>query len=326
MEWVETTGKTIEEAKDAALDQLGVDEQEAEFEILEEPKSGLFGRVRREARVRARVQPKHPRPKADRRDRRPRHSSNTNDSKKRDGGQPKASSRKGSRSQLEGSEVTRPPSNLQRPERGEDGPRDQSEVGSRRDSKQAKTSEQRATKPTKSTTTKGSGGGRQPEGKAMSTETVPTSEQADIIEAFLKGLVDAFGIEAGVGRQEVDDELLEVLVEAPDLGLLIGPKGQTLTAIQEIARTVLQRKATGVYQGRVRIDIGGYRNRRRAALERFAQSVAEQVSASGKQKVLEPMNPADRKVVHDTINEIDGVATSSEGTEPFRRVVIRPLK
>jgi spoIIIJ-associated protein len=70
MEWVEVTGRTIEEAKDAALDQLGVDESEAEFEIVEEPRSGLFGRLRAEARVRARVLPTAPRPKIDRRERR----------------------------------------------------------------------------------------------------------------------------------------------------------------------------------------------------------------------------------------------------------------
>ena len=70
MEWVETTGKTVEDAKDAALDQLGVDEQDAEFEVVEEPKAGLFGRTRGEARVRARVRPTQPRPKLERRDRR----------------------------------------------------------------------------------------------------------------------------------------------------------------------------------------------------------------------------------------------------------------
>ncbi|HTT86387.1 MAG TPA: Jag N-terminal domain-containing protein, partial [Acidimicrobiales bacterium] len=63
MEWVETTGRTIEEAKDAALDQLGVDETDAEFVIVSEPKAGLFGRMRGEARVRARVRPTSPRPK-----------------------------------------------------------------------------------------------------------------------------------------------------------------------------------------------------------------------------------------------------------------------
>ena len=70
MEWVEVTGRTLEEAKEAALDQLGVDEQDAEFEVLEEPRAGLFGRLRSEARVRARVLPTAPRPKVERRERR----------------------------------------------------------------------------------------------------------------------------------------------------------------------------------------------------------------------------------------------------------------
>ena len=72
MQWVETTGRTIEDAKEAALDQLGIDESEAEFEVIEEPKTGLFGRPRGEARIRARVVPKAPRPKQERRPRRQR--------------------------------------------------------------------------------------------------------------------------------------------------------------------------------------------------------------------------------------------------------------
>ena len=63
MEWVETTGRTVAEAKDAALDQLGVDDADAEFVVVNEPRAGLFGRMRGEARVRARVQPTSPRPK-----------------------------------------------------------------------------------------------------------------------------------------------------------------------------------------------------------------------------------------------------------------------
>ena len=69
MEWVETTGKTVEEAKERALSQLGVHPEDAEFEVIEEPKAGLFGRVRGEARVRARVRPTQVRQKIERRDR-----------------------------------------------------------------------------------------------------------------------------------------------------------------------------------------------------------------------------------------------------------------
>ena len=69
MEWVEVTAKTVEEAKEMALDQLGVDESDAEFEVLEEPKAGLFGLLRTQARVRARVVPTAARPKTERRER-----------------------------------------------------------------------------------------------------------------------------------------------------------------------------------------------------------------------------------------------------------------
>src|SRR5829696_3873140 len=72
MEWVETTGRSIDEAKSKALDQLGVAEDDAEFDVLDEPRAGLFGRLRGEARVRARVRPTQPRPKLDRRDRKKR--------------------------------------------------------------------------------------------------------------------------------------------------------------------------------------------------------------------------------------------------------------
>ena len=149
-------------------------------------------------------------------------------------------------------------------------------------------------------------------------------EQARIMRGVLEGLVDAFDLDATFVEDRVDDDTIELRVEGGDLGLLIGPKGNTLQAVQELARTVVQRQASGTHHGRVRIDIGGYRQRRKDALERFAIQIANDVLASGRPKALEPMHPADRKVVHDTVNEIDGVVTTSEGEEPRRHVVIMP--
>ena len=74
----------------------------------------------------------------------------------------------------------------------------------------------------------------------------------------------------------------------------------------------------------VHVDVGRYRERRREALAAFARKVAAEVEESGETRALEPMNAADRKVVHDTVAEIEGVATASEGEDPRRRVVIRP--
>ena len=122
----------------------------------------------------------------------------------------------------------------------------------------------------------------------------------------------------------IDEETTEVRVEGRDLGILVGPKGNTLAAIQELSRTVIHRKVSGTAAGRVRLDVAGYRQRRREALEQFTRGVAEEVRSSGVQKALEPMGSADRKVVHDAVNEIEGVSTISEGDEPRRRVVLTP--
>lgn len=158
----------------------------------------------------------------------------------------------------------------------------------------------------------------------MDDTIVTAEEQAEIIGGFLAGLLQAFNLEGDVHHDKVDDETVEIDLQGDDLALLIGPKGQTLTALHDLSRTVLQRKATGRYEGRVRIDVSGYRSRRREALARFATQIADQVRASGTQKALEPMGSADRKVVHDTVNDLDGVSTASEGQEPHRRVVILP--
>jgi spoIIIJ-associated protein len=148
--------------------------------------------------------------------------------------------------------------------------------------------------------------------------------QAEIVVNFLDGLVDAFGFDATTSWTATDDETAQVRVDGENLGLLVGPKGQTLSALSEVARSVVVHAADGRPPGRVHIDVAGYRERRREALARFTQGIAEQVRETGRPVALEPMSSADRKVVHDTINELDGVSSTSEGDEPYRRVVILP--
>ena len=153
---------------------------------------------------------------------------------------------------------------------------------------------------------------------------VPLAEQGELAASFVRGLVERFGApSAQVSVHDIDDDTIEVRVEGDDLGLLIGPKGAALQSLQELTRTVVQRQ-TGARSGRILVDVSGYRAKRKEALERFARKIADDVLASATRVVLEPMNPADRKVIHDTINSIDGVSTSSEGEEPRRRVVVSP--
>ncbi len=156
-------------------------------------------------------------------------------------------------------------------------------------------------------------------------EDVPAVSAAQVGEAaseFVRGLVDAFGVDGETSVAELDTDTLEVRVEGADLGLLVGPKGATLSAVQELTRTVTSRVEPGGRNVRIHVDVAGYRARRREALERFTRQVAEQVLETGTTTAMEPMSAADRKVVHDTANAIAGVHTTSEGEEPRRRVVL----
>jgi spoIIIJ-associated protein len=147
-------------------------------------------------------------------------------------------------------------------------------------------------------------------------------EQAAIAESFATGLVDAFDLGAEVSVV-VEDEAILVSVDGSSVGLLVGPKGATLNAIEELVRTVVQRQTDG-RGARINVDVGGYRAKRREALAAFTAEIAEKVLESGRPMALEPMSAPDRKTVHDAAGEIDGIATESEGEEPRRRVVLRP--
>jgi spoIIIJ-associated protein len=294
MEFVETTGKTLEEAKEKALDQLGVHLEDAEFEILEEPKAGLFGRVRGEARVRARVRPAQVRQKLDRRDRKRGDKSDkadkTEKADKAAGGEkaPSGERTNAARGEKSGGGAPRP---RQQP-RPKKAAAPKSETAS---NQQAQTSEEHA---------------------------VDARQVGEEASKFMTGLIQAFGAEGTVELVEDGDDL-EVRVHGKELGLLVGPRGTTLQAVQDLARVASQRRL-GDHDTRLRIDVGGYRERRREALGKFAVQMADEVKASGVARVLEPMSSADRKIIHDTLSDLEGIATRSEGDDPYRRVIIAP--
>ena len=155
----------------------------------------------------------------------------------------------------------------------------------------------------------------------MNAPDVSIEDQAAMAQEFIEGLLEAFGLEGRV-ETRVEDEILFIDVSGDQTEALVGQKGTILQAIHELTRTVIQRKT---YRApRMRLDIAGYTERRRAALKIFAGQVAEKVVEGGGEIMLEPMNPADRKVLHDAVAEIDGVRSFSEGEDPHRSVVIAP--
>jgi spoIIIJ-associated protein len=299
MEWVETTGKTLEDAKGAALDQLGVADDEAEFEVLEEPKSGLFGRVRGEARVRARVMPAAVRPKQERRNR---------GRAKPKGGSDRSQAKSGA-----GKEIA--PDQDNKPANSRGNSKNGSGAGSR-------------DRPQKSSNNRKSGGNKSNSNKERTVSderpesNVTPQEVGDAAVEFMQGLAGPLS-DTAQASLAIDGTDLEVSVDGGELGLLIGPGGRTLSAVQDLARVASQRRL-GDHDTRLRVDVSGYRVKRRAALEEFAGSIAAQVLETGDAKAMEPMSSADRKSVHDAIVEIDGVVSRSDGDDPNRRVVISP--
>lgn len=153
----------------------------------------------------------------------------------------------------------------------------------------------------------------------MSIET-----QQELAGDFVRQVVARFGIDATTKVTRTEDDDIHINVDGANLGLLVGPKGATVEALQELTRTVVQRH-TEEHTSRIVVDVGGYRERRAAALRQFAAEAAADVLRTGAPEALEPMSPSDRKVVHDAVNELEGLETTSEGVEPRRYVVIRPV-
>lgn len=275
MEWVTITAATVEDATTLALDQLGVAREDAEIEVLEEPKPGLFGRMRGEAKVRARVRP-----------------TSARDSGRRERGGERGE-RRGGRSRSRGGERRR--------ERSSE-PRTSSrsrQSDDRRDDRGAGDDEPR---------------------RNADAPKVPVTTVRDAATTFLDGLFAAAGLTVRV-ESTIDGDEIDVAVHGDDLMMFVGPRGATLTNLQDVTRVVSQRRL-GDHDTRLRVDVGGYRQRRKDALGRFALKVASDVMESGTPRILEPMNSADRKIVHDTLATMDGVVTHSEGDDPFRRVVV----
>lgn len=150
-------------------------------------------------------------------------------------------------------------------------------------------------------------------------EPAPIEDQAKVAVDFLTGLLDAFGLEGSV-ESRIEEEVLYLDITGEQTEALVGSKGSVMFSVLELTRTVVQRKTYGA--PRMRIDVNGYAARRREALKIYTGKLAAQVVEDKGEVMLEPMNAADRKVVHDAVAEIDNVRSFSEGEDPRRAVVL----
>lgn len=146
------------------------------------------------------------------------------------------------------------------------------------------------------------------------------ADMEERIQTFLSGLLEQMGVEASVNIAPKTENGILVTLEGPKLGALIGHRGETLDAIQQLTNYAVNRGRT--HRVRIHIDAENYRAKREESLKRLAEKVAAKVVKYRRNITLEPMNAYERHVIHETLQDYPNVITYSTGTEPNRRTVV----
>lgn len=281
IKFIDVSGKTEEEAIEQALSQLSMDRDEVSVEILERAKSGFLGFGSTPAKVRVSYDDGMPEPKEE----------------------PKAEVKAEEvKPQMQKPAMIYQPEILQKKEvRAKEKPE--------RKEKKEKKEKTEEPKPIKA------------EIPAAELGEEVHDEKSEQIRAFLTGLLEHMDAPAAVKVYEAEKGRYKVLLDGEKLGALIGRRGETLDAIQQLTNYSINR---GSEKGRVRVqvDAENYREKREQSLERLAQKVAAKVIKYRRNVTLEPMNAYERHVIHTALQDTKYVATFSIGTEPNRRVVV----
>ena len=299
MQYLDMTGRTEEEAVQKALRQLGLDRDDVSVEVLERAKSGFFGFGASPAKVRVTygleeeepvipAAPPQPAPK-----------------KSAPAPEPKPERRSEPRAEEK----------AEKP--GEEEPVPEKSGGGSRSQRRRKNKESRQEKAPKAE-------------QAESVQSQPVQpedlgepcddEKARQIRAFLDGLLQHMGSAAEVKVYQPEKGRYKVILEGAKLGALIGRRGETLDAIQQLTNYSVNRGSDK--RVRIHVDAENYRLKREQSLQSLARKVAAKVVKYKRNVTLEPMNAYERHVIHTALQDVPGVTTYSMGTEPNRRVIV----
>lgn len=158
-----------------------------------------------------------------------------------------------------------------------------------------------------------------PEASKLSGEEV-RDEKADAIRSFISGLMEKMEVEAKICVYLPEKGRYQVILAGPNMGQIIGRRGETLDAIQQLTSYCVNRSSSG--RVRVTVDAENYRAKREESLEHLAHKVAGKVVKYRRSVTLEPMNAYERHIIHTALQDEPNVTTGSIGTEPNRRVVV----
>ena len=304
-----TTGKTIDLAIEAALNQLGMDRDNVSVQVLQQAKAGFLGFGAQPAKVQVTYEAPDPVPEA------PKVAlSSASRSKPKTAPQPakkpeapKAEAPKPQPVKQEAPEMPKAEAPKQekprqpRQERRNDAPKAPREPRERREPKAPKA----------------------PAEPKVYTPAEPGSTEEQI-EKFIKGLLEHMDSNAVPHCEKADGNNYKVELTGDDLGYLIGRRGDTLDAIQHLANYTINRGMEG--HVRINVDAESYREKREESLRRYARKKAQQVLKARRRTTLEPMNAYERHVIHAALQDMENITTHSTGTEPNRRVVIEYVR
>ena len=297
IKFIDVTGKTEDEAIQSALAQLGMDRDDVSVEILERAKSGFLGIGSAPARVRVSYDDGKAEEEA-------------KPAEKPAGPKPEKKPEPRPAAPLYAPEVLQKKSGASRGEKSERREReDRRERAPRAERSERNERPARAERPA-------------PQAKApVDLGEECHDEKSEQIRAFLKGLLEHMDSNAEVKVYESEKGRYKVFLEGDKLGALIGRRGETLDAIQQLTNYSINR-GSEKNRVRVQVDAENYREKREQSLERLAEKVAGKVTKYRRNVTLEPMNAYERHVIHTALQDTPGVTTFSIGTEPNRRVVV----
>ena len=289
-----TTGKTIDLAIEAALNQLGLDRDSVSVEVLAQAKSGFLGLGAQPAKVQVTYEVPDPAPEA-----------------------PKVALSSASRSKpkakppvekkVEAPKAAAAPKAESKKETPKAEPKKETPKPERKPKAEPKKEEVKA-----------------PKAEPKTYAPAEAGSVEEKIEVFLKGLLEQMGSDAVPHAVKTDSNNYKVELTGSDLGYLIGRRGDTLDALQHLANYSVGRNVEGHI--RITVDAEDYREKREDSLRRYARKKAQQVLKARRRTTLEPMNAYERHVIHAALQDMENITTHSTGTEPNRRVVIEYVR
>ena len=283
-----TTGKTIDLAIEAALNQLGLDRDSVSVEVLAQAKSGFLGLGAQPAKVQVTYEVPDPAPEA-----------------------PKVALSSASRSKPKAKPVPE-----KKPEPKVEVKKEAPKAESKKEAPKAERKPERKPEPKKEAPK-----------QVKEEKTYAPAEAGSVeekIEVFLKGLLEKMGSDAVPHAVKGGGNTYKVELTGSDLGYLIGRRGDTLDALQHLANYSVGRNVEGHI--RITVDAEDYREKREESLRRYARKKAQQVLKARRRTTLEPMNAYERHVIHAALQDMENITTHSTGTEPNRRVVIEYVR